>query len=83
MRPYNFNVSPTSENKFGLNREYTVQASALEFLAEHNFNFNTQLISGVRYLSHDEEKQIIDREDRLANEPKEDISVDEQSKQFV
>ncbi|RPB13962.1 ribonuclease CAF1 [Morchella conica CCBAS932] len=83
LRPYNFNVSPISENKFGLNREYTVQASALEFLAEHNFNFNTQLISGVRYLSHDEEKQIIDREDRLASEPKEDISVDEQSKQFV
>lgn len=82
-RPYNFYLSPVTDPKFGIDREYTVQAGALEFLSENGFNFNAQLISGVPYLSRVEEKWILEREDRLLSEQKEDIHVDDHSKQFV
>ncbi|KAL7273652.1 hypothetical protein RUND412_003464 [Rhizina undulata] len=82
-RPFNFYVSPVTDQKFGLDREYSVQAGSMEFLAENGFNFNAQFTTGVPYLSHDEEKWILEREDRLSTRVKEDIYIDESSKQFV
>lgn len=40
-------------------------------------------MSGVPYLSHDEENWVKEREDRLGSEQKEDIHIDDHSKQFV
>jgi len=82
-RPFNFFVNPNSEPKFGLDREYVVQASAIGFLLESGFNFNSTYTSGIRYLSRREERYVIERENRLAQEFKEDILVDDASQQFV
>ncbi|KAG0130761.1 ribonuclease H-like domain-containing protein [Tuber indicum] len=82
-RPFNFFVNPNSEQKFGLDREYVVQASAIGFLLESGFNFNSTYTSGIRYLSRMEERYVFERENRLAQEFKEDIHIDEASQQFV
>jgi len=82
-RPFNFFVNPNSEPKFGLDREYVVQASAIGFLLESGFNFNSTYTSGIRYLSRREERYVVEREDRLAQEYKEDIHIDDASQQFV
>ena len=82
-RPFNFFVNPNSEPKFGLDREYVVQASAIGFLLESGFNFNSTYTSGIRYLSRREERYVIERENRLAQELKEDIHIDDASQQFV
>lgn len=76
-------MNPNSELKFGLDREYVVQASAIGFLLESGFNFNSTYTSGIRYLSRREERYVIERENRLAQEFKEDIHIDDASQQFV
>ncbi|RPB02215.1 ribonuclease CAF1 [Choiromyces venosus 120613-1] len=82
-RPFNFFVNPNSDTKFGLDREYVVQASAIGFLLESGFDFNATYSSGIRYMSCSEEQYVVERENRAAQEPKEDIHIDDASQQFV
>ncbi|BFZ60409.1 SAGA complex subunit Sgf73 [Saitoella coloradoensis] len=57
-KPYNFSVSPIQPQRMGLDRQFVMQASAIEFLIGNGFDFNKQYREGVKYLSHADESIV-------------------------
>ncbi|XP_003726420.1 pre-piRNA 3'-exonuclease trimmer [Strongylocentrotus purpuratus] len=53
---YNFHLFPRSISS--LDARFTCQASSIEFLCKHNFNFNKLFYEGVSYLTRDEEEEL-------------------------
>nr|CAD7429727.1 unnamed protein product [Timema monikensis] len=53
---YNFHVFPRSF--FSLDNSFSCQASSLEFLSRHNFDFNKFVYEGLPYLSQSQESQL-------------------------
>jgi hypothetical protein len=72
-RPYNFNVSPlfTDDERLGINRDFTLSSSAIQFLQRNHFDVGAIFRSGVPYLSRTEDetarKVYTQKEDRSAN----------------
>lgn len=58
LRPYNINISPLVEERLNLEREFTFQAGAVQFLLSHGFQLNVPFERGVPYLSRDEAAQV-------------------------
>ncbi|EFJ11857.1 hypothetical protein SELMODRAFT_446815 [Selaginella moellendorffii] len=55
--PYNFCLFPRHELQIEMPaRDFLCQATSLEFLAKHQFDFNACIYDGISYLSHEQEK---------------------------
>ena len=58
-RTYNFYIFPQPHKTFGdVNRTLCIQAHAIQFLSEHNFDFNRLFKHGVSYLTFREKQQL-------------------------
>ncbi|GIJ89375.1 hypothetical protein Asppvi_008315 [Aspergillus pseudoviridinutans] len=70
LKPYNVNLSPIIDRRLEVERHWSMQSSAIEFLVENKFSIDSILKQGVQYLSREEEEQAIakaiERRDRVA-----------------
>lgn len=59
-RTYNFYIFPQSnESGFGdIDRTFSLQAHAIQFLTKHNFDFNKLFKHGVSYLTYQEKQDL-------------------------
>ncbi|KAI9675334.1 MAG: Mitochondrial beta-keto-acyl synthase [Caeruleum heppii] len=57
LRPYNLNVNPLVEERLDIERIFSFQSGAVEFLLEHGFRLDVPFTHGVPYLSRQEEAQ--------------------------
>uniref|UniRef100_A0A6G1SAF7 Poly(A)-specific ribonuclease PARN n=1 Tax=Aceria tosichella TaxID=561515 RepID=A0A6G1SAF7_9ACAR len=58
-RTYNFYIFPQPHKLHGdINRTFSVQAHAIQFLCQHNFDFNKLFRHGVSYLTFQEKKLL-------------------------
>ncbi|TGZ80920.1 ribonuclease CAF1 [Ascodesmis nigricans] len=82
-RPYCFGVNPSA--KWGLEREFVIQASAAKFLVSNGLDLTKVFVDGIPYLREDEEKALIEKEDKFVegSEIKEDIIVEPEQAMFV
>lgn len=87
LRPYNFNLNPLLQEKLGIERVFSFQGSAVEFLISHGFQLQQPFLAGVPYLSRDEaalaKKVAYDRLDKTQFEDLQLNSEDVQSLEFV
>ncbi|CAM9247388.1 unnamed protein product [Pylaiella littoralis] len=58
-RPFNCFIVPST--KFDSDRVYSCQASSMDFLSNHGFDFQTWAAHGVPFLSRVEEEAILDK----------------------
>lgn len=56
LKPYNIPISPTFDEDLDLERQFSFQSGAVEFLLKNAFNFNVSFEDGVPYLSREEER---------------------------
>ncbi|MCJ1398292.1 hypothetical protein MMC11_001489 [Xylographa trunciseda] len=61
-RPYNFYLNPILEVKLDIERIFSFQSGAVEFLLSHGFNMQAPFTLGVPYLSREEEITAMDME---------------------
>lgn len=57
VRPYNFNLNPLLEERLDIERIWSIQSGAAEFLLSHGFQMNLPMTKGVPYLSRDEARK--------------------------
>jgi poly(A)-specific ribonuclease len=57
LKPYNIPICATFDEDLDLERQFSFQSSAVEFLLKNNFAFNVSFEDGVPYLSREEEEQ--------------------------
>ncbi|KAI5821013.1 CAF1 family ribonuclease-domain-containing protein [Pyronema omphalodes] len=82
-RPFTFPVSAATNRNWRYDREFIFQASALEFLSSHNFDFNETFKNGIPYLSIEEEEMIRKKEIEALDGVKEDIHIDPKEAEFL
>ncbi|CAN0163702.1 unnamed protein product, partial [Scytosiphon promiscuus] len=58
-RPFNCYVAPSTS--FGSDRVYSCQASSMNFLSKHGFDFQAWASHGVPFLSREEEKAVMEK----------------------
>ena len=56
LRPYNFPINPSFGEDLDLERIFSFQSGAVDFLRKNNFNFAIPFEDGVPYLSREEEQ---------------------------
>jgi poly(A)-specific ribonuclease len=61
LRTYNFNINPILNEELDVERVFSFQSSAVEFLLRNNFSFDLPLHNGVQYLSRVEEAEAIQK----------------------
>ncbi|KAL9079827.1 MAG: hypothetical protein Q9157_001336 [Trypethelium eluteriae] len=61
VQPYNFNISPLLPERMGVERIFSFQSGAAEFLVQHGFRIDLPFTEGVPYLSRDEAKLAEER----------------------
>lgn len=70
LKPFNVNLNPIIDRRLEVERGWSMQSSAIEFLLENKFSIDSILKHGVQYLSREEEKRAIanaiERRDRVA-----------------
>ncbi|KAH7061386.1 ribonuclease H-like domain-containing protein [Macrophomina phaseolina] len=54
VRPYNFNLNPLLEERLDIERIWSFQSGAAEFLLSHGFQMDLPMTTGVPYLSRAE-----------------------------
>jgi poly(A)-specific ribonuclease len=59
LKPFNVHISPVLSEELEVDRDFTFQGGAVEFLIRNNFNFTSSLQLGVRYLSRTEEQEAL------------------------
>lgn len=57
VRPYNFNLNPLLEERLDIERIWSIQSGAAEFLLSHGFQMDLPMTKGVPYLSRDEARK--------------------------
>ncbi|KKY23378.1 putative caf1 family [Diplodia seriata] len=57
LRPYNFNLNPLLEERLDIERIWSFQSGAAEFLLSVGFKMDLPMTKGVPYLSRDEAKR--------------------------
>lgn len=61
-RTYNFYIFPQANEGYGdIDRTFSLQAHAIQFLTQHNFDFNKLFKHGVSYLTYQEKQQLTSR----------------------
>lgn len=87
LRPYNFNLNPLLQEKLDIERIFSFQSSAVEFLLSHGFQLQQPFLTGVPYLSRDEavlaKRVAYERLDRTQFEDLHLKAEDVQSLEFV
>ena len=87
LRPYNFNLNPSFEERLDLERIFSFQSGAVDFLLAHGFQMNLPFTHGVPYLSRDEARRAKEiAKERLNRDQTGDIQLretDVQSLAFV
>jgi len=60
---YNIFLSPlgSAETQRSSARKFSFLASTIDFLSEHNFDFNTTFSQGIKYLTVPEEKALLQK----------------------
>ncbi|RHZ63090.1 CAF1 family ribonuclease [Aspergillus thermomutatus] len=70
LKPYNVYLNPIIDKRLEVERDWSMQSGAIEFLLENKFSIDSVLKQGVQYLSREEEEQAIakaiERRDRVA-----------------
>ncbi|KAL4931915.1 ribonuclease H-like domain-containing protein [Aspergillus undulatus] len=61
LKPYNLYLSPIIERKLEVERNWSLQSSAIEFLLKNKFSMDGLYRSGVTYISREEEAQAVAR----------------------
>jgi poly(A)-specific ribonuclease len=56
LKPLNFPLNPSFDEELDLERIFSFQSGAVDFLLKNNFNLSEPFTRGVPYLSRDEEK---------------------------
>ena len=74
LKSYNFFLSPIPQERLWVDREYTFHSAAVKFLRQHHFNMDASLVSGVPYLSREEE--TLSRREWEKFKKSKDFSVD-------
>ncbi|KAK0647316.1 Uncharacterized protein DIS24_g7816 [Lasiodiplodia hormozganensis] len=59
VRPYNFNLSPLLEERLDIERIWSFQSGAAEFLLSVGFKMDLPMTKGVPYLSREEAKETM------------------------
>ncbi|KAL2851591.1 ribonuclease H-like domain-containing protein [Aspergillus pseudoustus] len=59
LRPYNLYLSPIIDRRLEVERNWSFQSSAIEFLLENKFNMDSLYRSGVPYISREEEEKAV------------------------
>ncbi|KAF4177482.1 hypothetical protein CNMCM8694_000231 [Aspergillus lentulus] len=81
LKPYNVNLNPIIDRRLEVERGWSMQSSAIEFLLENKFSIDSILKQGVQYLSREEETQAIanaiERRDRVATHTSIDVKETE------
>ena len=62
LHPYNFSLSPLILERLDLERIFSFQSGAAQFLVEHGFQIDLPFTKGVPYLSRNEAKSVKERE---------------------
>lgn len=78
LKPYNMNLNPLIEERLDIERIFSFQSGAAEFLLRHGFNLHEPFKNGVPYLSRDEAalaKQV--NYDRLTRKNIQDMVVND------
>lgn len=79
LKPYNMNLNPLMDEKLDVERIFSFQSGAVEFLLGHRFNIDRTFRSGVPYLSRDEAKKARKlAHNRLSRKNIEDIRIGKQ-----
>jgi poly(A)-specific ribonuclease len=61
LQPYNIPITPVFDEDLDLERQFSFQSGAMEFLLKNAFNFSVSFEDGVPYLSRDEEQIAKDK----------------------
>ncbi|KLJ06265.1 hypothetical protein EMPG_10306 [Blastomyces silverae] len=56
LRPYNLHLNPVLDEKLGVERRWSYQSRAVEFLIKNGFRMEAPFVEGLPYLSRLEEK---------------------------
>lgn len=84
LKPYNFNLNPLVEERLDIERIFSVQSSAVEFLLRHDFKLEKPFKDGVPYLSHEEAARAKEiAYNRLKRKHIEDIHLNEDEKESL
>ncbi|KAL2011326.1 hypothetical protein VTN00DRAFT_4044 [Thermoascus crustaceus] len=88
LKPYNLHLSPIIDQKLEVERNWSFQSSAVEFLMGNKFRIEAPFQEGVPYLSRDEEKlamaKAVERRDRVTVPSDIDVKeTDHESLQFL
>ncbi|KAL4883469.1 ribonuclease H-like domain-containing protein [Aspergillus karnatakaensis] len=59
LKPYNLFLNPIIDRRLEVERNWSMQSSAIEFLLEHKFNMDSLYRTGVQYISRSEEAQAV------------------------
>ncbi|KAF2100482.1 CAF1-domain-containing protein [Rhizodiscina lignyota] len=77
LKPYNFNLNPLLDEKLDIERIFSFQSGAIEFLLRNDFKLEKPFREGVPYLSHEEAKLAKETAyNRLGRKNIEDIHLD-------
>ncbi|KAL3467732.1 ribonuclease H-like domain-containing protein [Aspergillus heterothallicus] len=76
LKPYNLYLSPIIDRRLEVERNWSFQSSAIEFLLENKFNMDSLYRSGVSYISRDEEKEAVAKVIKRQNRATTNTSLD-------
>ncbi|KAL9621882.1 MAG: hypothetical protein Q9160_003703 [Pyrenula sp. 1 TL-2023] len=79
LRPYNFFINPVPMRFTKIERIWSFQSGAVEFLTRHNFDFDKPYKQGVPYLSRQEASAVRN----YVPEPIPDMPIKSQDKGFI
>ncbi|OZJ05832.1 hypothetical protein BZG36_00909 [Bifiguratus adelaidae] len=83
-KPFNFYLFPTTTTGTArLDRPFSVQPSAIDFLAKHSFDFNKWLYCGIPWLTQAEEESLVQQYRNKVQKGFDDIVEDKKGKEYM
>ncbi|KAL2797528.1 ribonuclease H-like domain-containing protein [Aspergillus keveii] len=76
LKPYNLYLSPIIDRKLEVERNWSFQSSAIEFLLDNKFNMDSLYRSGVPYISREEEEKAVAKAIERQNQTTASTSLD-------
>ncbi|KAI8803206.1 ribonuclease H-like domain-containing protein [Cladochytrium replicatum] len=83
-RPFNFYLFPSVGTSRNVpDKSFLCQASSLEFLFSHGFDFNKWIGKGIPYMNRKDEENARIRIENQANIVRDDIPIDDKNRPFI
>ncbi|KAI8994548.1 ribonuclease H-like domain-containing protein [Pilobolus umbonatus] len=83
-KPFNFYIFPTGiTGQVQMNRVFSVQAQAFDFLVKQSFDFNKWVYQGIPYMTQVEEKQFILESEQKMSDNIPNIPIDDKEREFI